>query len=52
MELTIIPLLAEFPWNAILCIAIVVLTFYLFLFNRSFQATLISVKNWYEGKAR
>jgi hypothetical protein len=52
IQLTMIPLLAEFPWNAILCIAIVALTSYLFLFNGWFQNKLLGVKNWYEGKAR
>jgi len=47
-----IPLLVDAPWNTILCVAIVALTIYLFLFNGWFQNKLIGVKGWYEGKAR
>jgi len=52
IELSMIPLLVDAPWNTILCVAIVALTIYLFLFNGWFQNKLIGVKGWYEGKAR
>ena len=52
IELTMISLLSERPWNAILCAAAVAFTVYLFVFNGWFQNKLLGIKQWCEGKAR
>jgi hypothetical protein len=52
VELAIIPLLADFPWNAILCIVAVALTVSWFLCNGWLHEKLIGLKNSYEDKPR
>jgi len=52
IELTMIPLLTGFPLNAILCIAVVAFTVYLFLLNGWSQNKLLGMKSSYESKAR
>jgi hypothetical protein len=52
IELTMISLLSERPWNAMLCAGAVAFTVYLFVFNGWFQNKLLGIKQWCEGKAR